>query len=199
MHVAEYFVLMIKSASHLPLEVVHELLCLLCCICLEILKELSGKISVLGEEVVEVAHLLLPEETLLFDIILHVSGFIVYLFEYFLLPSYPLLLLLNQAILDALNLCSNRVQMIVMVLYPVLSLLIYHFLKVIHSLMVSLPLLSDELPFFIYLLFEVIPKDIKSVNEVLLKGVQSTVHKVHLLHRVLTVSCDFTNKEINEI
>jgi len=114
------------------------------------------------------------------------------LFKDLLLASYSIFLLLYKPILNTLDLSSDRVQVVIVILDSIFSLFIYHCLKLIHPLMVGGPLSPNECALFIDLMFEVITEGIESVHEIQLKRIQGTVHKVHLLHRMLTVCCYVT-------
>ena len=60
----------------------------------------------------------------------------------------------------------------------------------LHSVMISGPLGPDELALLVDLVLEVVAECVEPVREVLLERVQSLMHEVHLLHRVLFVRCD---------
>lgn len=54
--------------------------------------------------------------------------------ENLFLSCNSIFLFFNQAILDALNLCSNRVQVIIMIFNAVFSFFMYHFFQAIPTI-----------------------------------------------------------------
>lgn len=77
-----------------------------------------------------------------------------------------------------------------------------HSLRVIrklHSLMIGSPLCPDKLALLIDLVFEIISESIESVNEVLFKCIESWVHDIHLLDRILLVISDVSVLKIKQV
>ena len=99
--------------------------------------------------VVQILHALLPHLVLLLDIVLHVVRLVLDLLDHFLLLSDTQLLFLDEAIFDALELSTDRVQVIIVVLDTILSFLVYAALALVHSCVVFSPLFSEYLTLFI--------------------------------------------------
>ena len=77
-----------------------------------------------------------------------------------------------------------------------------HSLRVIwklHSLIIGSPLCPDKLALLIDLVFEIISESIESVNEVLFKCIESWVHDIHLLDRILLVISDVSVLKIKQV
>ena len=122
-HVAEHFVLVREAIAHLPLQVLHERVRLGRSLLLEVFKELVRHVSALCQHVVEVAKSVLSRLLLVLDVSVHLLAFSVDIGDYLAFVSNPSLLLLDEAVSNALDLCAYRVQSIVVVLDPILLFL----------------------------------------------------------------------------
>ena len=98
--------------------------------------------------------------------------------------------------------------MVIMVLYSVYSFLINQFFKVIpidsqlhnkhlHSFMVAIPSFTKDLTFFNQLPVKIIRKLLKSVLELFLECVQSSMYVVHSLNSLLLILGDLTKIDVN--
>ena len=122
-HVAEDFVLVRKTIAHFPLEVIHEIVSLCWSLLLKVLQESVSHVSALSQHVVQITKSVLPWLLLVLDVRVHLLALPVDIRNYLPLIGNPRLLLLDQAVCDALDLRTDRVQSIVVVLNPIFLLL----------------------------------------------------------------------------
>ena len=80
-------------------------------------------VSTLSEHIVQITQSLLPRLFLILDVSMHLLTFTVDICHYLPFIGDSGLFLLHQAIRDALDLCSDRVESVVMVLDPIFLLL----------------------------------------------------------------------------
>ena len=112
-----------KTIGHLSLKIIHESVSFSGCLLFEIFQKLVGHVSTLGEHVIQVAKPILPRLLLVLDVSVHLLALTVNIRDDLALIGNPSLLLLHQAIRDALDLCPDRIESIIMILDSVLFLL----------------------------------------------------------------------------
>ena len=122
-HVAEHFVLVRETIAHFALQVIHERVGLRRGLLLEVLQELVGHVRALSQHVVQVAEAVFSRLLLVLDVSVHLLAFSVDVGYYLAFVGDSSLLLFNKAVGDAFDLCTDRVESIIMILDPVLLLL----------------------------------------------------------------------------
>lgn len=120
-----------ETIAHLTIKVIHESVSFGRSLLLEILQERVSHVSALGKHIIQVAKSVLSRLLLVLDVRMHLLALTVDICNDLPLIGNPRLLLLDQAICDAFDLGSDRVQCIVMVLNPVFLFLNYGCFKLI--------------------------------------------------------------------
>ena len=130
------------------------------------------------------------------DVVLHVLGFCFNFSNDFFLISYSSFLFFYQSILNTLQLSSNRVEMIIMIFYTILTFLVNPPFALIHPCMVVGPFTSENSSFFINLTFQVISQILEFFLKFLLKLIDSIMDIVHASDRMLFI---FSNLSVSVI
>ena len=112
-----------ETIAHLTIKVIHESVSFGRSLLLEILQERVSHVSALGKHIIQVAKSVLSRLLLVLDVRMHLLALTVDISDDLPLIGNPSLLLLDQAICDAFDLGSDRVERIVMVLNSILLFL----------------------------------------------------------------------------
>ena len=122
---------MSQTVRKFTLKVVEEVVCLIGRIRLEVVQELVSQICVLSQHIVKVLQPFLSRFTFIVNLFVHLIALVVNISHDLLLVGNPRLFLLHQPIFDPLKLSTDRVQVVVMVLYTVFALLVQHLLEMV--------------------------------------------------------------------
>ena len=112
-----------KTIAHLPFKIIHEVIGFSGGLLFKIFQKLMRHVSTLSEHIVQITKPLLPRLLLILDVSMHLGALTVNICNYLPLVGDSGLFLLDQAISDALDLCSDGVQSVVVILDPILLLL----------------------------------------------------------------------------
>ena len=174
---------MAQTVAEFILEVVKERVGRVSGVIFKVVQELICQVSVLSEHVIEVSKAFLARLTLIVNLLMHLVALVVNIRDNLFFISYSSLLFLDQTVLDSLKLCSDGVEVVIMVFSPVYSFCFNQFFKVIpvnnsqlqtinlHSLMVTLPSFTEDVAFFSELSVKIIREILKSVLEFFLEGI----------------------------
>ena len=147
---------MSKSVFKLYFQISHEDIGRLSGISIEVIQKAISQVSVLSHLVVQVLHTLLPHLMFIRDVFLHVLAFVLnFLYDLFLIRNSGLFLF-NQAFLNAFQLSTDGVQVVVMVLDTIHYFDFYLLLAFVHADVVVSPLLSENLGLLVDLSMKVI-------------------------------------------
>ena len=114
---------MSETIAHFTLEVIHEIVSFGRGLTFKVFEESVSHVSALGKHIIQIAKSVLTRLRLVLDVRMHLLAFTVDISDDLPLIGNPSLLLLDQAICDAFDLGSDRVQCIVMVLNSILFFL----------------------------------------------------------------------------
>ncbi len=122
-HVAQQLVLVVETIVHFTVQVVHEGVCLRRCLLLKVLQECACHVGALRKHIIQVTKALFTRLLLILDVCVHLVTFTVDVCHDLLLICYPCLLLFHKTFCDTLDLRSDWVESIIVILDSVLLFL----------------------------------------------------------------------------